>query len=256
SVSGNHFLAPDDFATIYDLHNLYNNGIDGTGQKIAVMGQTDIQLQDIRTFRQLAGLPASDPEVVLVAGSRDPGIVNGDLGEADLDIEWSGAVAPKATVVYVNSNNGVLDSLQYAVAHNLAPVISISYGDCEPNQAASDINTVVAMAQQANAQGITIVAPTGDGGAADCNSNFAGRLRARLGLSVDFPGSVPYITSVGGTQFQEIGNVWSTDQVFGTFFRKPQSAYWTNANNASNGSALSYIPEVTWNTTLLDSQLS
>src|SRR5262249_5542981 len=122
--------------------------------------------------------------------------------------------------------------------------------------AASDINTVVAMAQQANAQGITIVAPAGDGGAADCDSNFAGRLRARLGLSVDFPGSVPYITSVGGTQFQEIGNVWSTDQVFGTFFRKPQSAYWTNANNASNGSALSYIPEVTWNTTLLDSQLS
>jgi subtilase family serine protease len=220
------------------------------------MGQTDIQLQDIRTFRQLSGLPASDPQIVLVQGSKDPGIVNGDLGEADLDIEWSGAVAPKATVVYVNSNNGALDSLQYAVAHNVAPVMSISYGDCEPNQTAADINTVAALAQQANAQGITIVAPSGDGGAADCDSDFSGRLRARLGLSVDFPGSIPYITSVGGTQFQEVGNAWSTDQLFSTFFRKPQPSYWSSTDNPSNGSALSYIPEVAWNTTLLDSQLS
>lgn len=256
SLTGNHFLTPDDFATVYDLHNLYNNGIDGTGQKIAVVGQTDIQLQDIRTFRQLSGLPASDPQVVLAAGSKDPGIVSGDLGEADLDIEWAGAIAPKATVVYVNSNNGVLDSLQYAIAHNLAPVVSMSYGDCEANQTASDITTVAALAQQANAEGITIIAPAGDGGAADCDSDFFGRLHARLGLSVDFPGSIPYVTSVGGTQFNEIGNVWSTDQSFSTFFKKPQSSYWTDSNNANNGSALSYIPEVAWNTTLVDGQLS
>jgi subtilase family serine protease len=256
SVTGNHFLVPDDFATIYDLHALYSSGINGAGQKIAVMGQTDIQVQDIRTFRQLSGLPASDPQVVLVAGSKDPGIVSSDLGEADLDIEWAGAVARNAAVVYVNSNNGVFDSLQYAVSHNLAPVISISYGDCEPNQTSSDVNTVTALAQQANAQGITIIAPSGDGGAADCDSDFSGRLHARLGLSVDFPGSVPYVTSVGGTQFDEIGNVWSTDQTFSTFFRKPQPSYWTNTNNASNGSALSYIPEVAWNTTVMDGQLS
>jgi subtilase family serine protease len=256
SLTGNHFLAPDDFATVYDLHNLYNNGIDGTGQKVVVVGQTDIQLQDIRTFRQLSGLPASDPQVVLAAGSKDPGIVTDDLGEADLDIEWAGAIAPKATVVYVNSNNGVLDSLQYAIAHNLAPVISMSYGDCEANQTASDITTVAAMAQQANAEGITIIAPAGDGGAADCDSDFFGRLHARLGLSVDFPGSIPYVTSVGGTQFNEIGNVWSTDQSFSTFFKKPQPSYWTDSNNANNGSALSYIPEAAWNMTLVDGQLT
>jgi subtilase family serine protease len=256
SVTGNHFLTPDDFATIYDLHTLYNNGINGTGQRIAVMGQTDIQLQDIRTFRQLSGLPASDPQVVLVAGSKDPGIVSSDLGEADLDIEWSGAIARNASVVYVNSANGAFDSLQYAIAQNLAPVITISYGDCEPNQTSSDISIIGAITQQANTQGITIMAPAGDGGAADCDSDFSGRLHAQLGLSVDFPGSSPNITSVGGTQLNEIGNVWSTDQVFGTFFRKPQASYWSQTNNASNGSALSYIPEVAWNTTLTDGQLS
>jgi subtilase family serine protease len=256
SATGNHFIVPDDFATIYSLHDLYNNGIDGTGQKIAVMGQTDIQLQDIRTFRSLSGLPARDPQVILVPGSKDPGVVNGDIGEADLDIEWAGAVARNAAIVYVNSSNGVFDSLQYAIGHNVAPVVTISYGDCEPNWSASDVNTLLALAQQANAQGMTIVAPAGDGGAADCDSDFSGRLFAREGLAVDFPGSLPYVTSVGGTQFNELGPAWNTDHSFGNFFRKPQPDYWRSANNGSNGSALSYIPEIAWNTTLLDGQLA
>src|SRR5262249_24934535 len=55
SLSGNHFLTPDDVWTIYDIRNLYNTGIDGTGQTIAVMGQTDILLSDIQTFRTNSG---------------------------------------------------------------------------------------------------------------------------------------------------------------------------------------------------------
>ncbi len=256
SATGNHFLAPDDFATIYDLHNLYNTGIDGSGQEIAVMGQTDIQVQDIRTFRQLSGLPPGDPQVMLVPGSKDPGVLSDEIGEADMDIEWSGAVARNAAIVYVNSANGAFDSLQYTIGHNVAPVISISYGDCEANWSASDIDTVVALAQQANAQGMTIVAPAGDGGAADCDSDISGRLFARQGLAVDLPGSLPYVTSVGGTQFNELGTVWSTDQTFGNIFRKVLPVYWSSSNNGSNASAVSYIPEAAWNTTLLDGMLS
>src|SRR5207249_4080768 len=124
-----------------------------------------------RTFRQLSGLPQSDPQVILVPGSKDPGVVNGEIGEADMDIEWSGAVARNASIVYVTSGNGAFDSLQYAIGHNLAPVISISYGDCETNWSSSDIDTAAALAQQANAEGITILAPAGDGGAADCDSD-------------------------------------------------------------------------------------
>ena len=41
-ISGKHFLAPDDFATIYDIHGLYNSGIDGSFEAIAVLGQTDL----------------------------------------------------------------------------------------------------------------------------------------------------------------------------------------------------------------------
>ncbi len=235
STTGNHFLAPADFATIYNLNSLYANGLDGSGQRIAIMGQTDINLNDIRAFRSASGLPQNDPEVVLVPGSPDPGTDDGDLGEADLDLEWSGAVARNAHLIYVNSNNGVFDSLQYAIDQNIAPVISVSYGDCEKNDSIQDINMLSALAQQANAQGITILAPSGDSGAADCDYNA--RIASR-GLAVDFPASLPYVTGMGGSEFQDATNSWSP------------------TNNAMNGSALSYISETTWNDTARDVVLS
>jgi subtilase family serine protease len=239
SISGSHFLVPDDFATIYNLKPLYNSGIDGTGQRIAVMGQTDLILSDIATFRSVSGLPASAPTVVLVPGSADPGVVNGDIGEADLDVEWSGAVAPKATIVYVNSNNGVFDSMNYAISQNLAPVISISYGDCEPNFSPSDITTLISWGQQANTQGQTIVGPSGDSGAADCDYPLTATstvTSAIHGLQVDVPAALPYVTGVGGTTFNEGSSL----------------AFWSSTNNANNGSALSYIPETAWNDTAFE----
>jgi subtilase family serine protease len=227
-ISGSHFLAPDDFATIYDLKPLYSSGIDGTGQKIAVVGQTNIVPADIATFRSRSGLPANSPQLILVQGSTDPGVVPNEVPEASLDIEWSGAVAPKATIIYVYSKNGAFDSLAYAIEQNFAPVISISYGACESNFTAND--ALVGLAQQANTQGITIVAASGDSGAADCDSPKINP--ALKGLAVDFPASLPYVTGVGGTEFAE-GN----------------GMYWDTANNSNNGSARSYIPETTWNDT-------
>jgi subtilase family serine protease len=239
SQSGNHFLAPDDLATIYDLHGLYTAGIDGTGEKIAVLGQTDVDLANVHTFRSLSGLPDVTPTVIL--NGPDPGVVSGDETEAYLDIEWAGAVAKNAQIIYVNSGgmpSGAFDSLNYAINHNTAPVISISYGDCEPNFTANDISTIQGWLQQANAQGQTVVGPSGDDGAADCDypaTSTQTVISATHGLQVDIPASFPYVTAVGGTTFNE-----------GT------GTYWNTTNSASNGSAKSYIPEVVWNDTAAD----
>jgi hypothetical protein len=235
SVSGNHFVTPGDFATIYDLKPLYAStpAIDGTGQKIVIVGQSNIKLADIATFRTLSSLPANVPTLTLVPGATDPGIVDGDVQEASIDIEWAGAVAKNATINFVYSMNA-FSSLAYAIQQNLAPVISVSYGSCEPTFSSSYISGFVAMAQQANAQGITIVAAVGDGGATDCDGDLSHNV-AELGLNVDVPASLPYVTGVGGTEFNE-GN--------GVFW---QSASGTDIVN----SALSYIPEKVWN----DSQL-
>jgi subtilase family serine protease len=234
SISGNHYLAPDDIATIYSIKGLYTLGIKGSGQKIAVVGQSSIRLADIETFRSNSGLSANNPTVVLVPGSSDPGIQPGDVVEANLDIQWSGAIAPNAQITYVNSGNGVLDSLQYAITQNLAPVISISYGACELEFSASDVAILTSLALQANVQGQAITAASGDSGAADCDySNGSTEVTSAIrGLAVDLPASLPYVTAVGGTRLNE-----------------GSGTYWESSNNSSNGSAISYIPEISWNDT-------
>ena len=66
-------IAPDDFATIYDVTPLYNAGINGTGQKIAIAGQIEVNLSDIEQFRSMFNLPANDPQMLLVPGSQKSG---------------------------------------------------------------------------------------------------------------------------------------------------------------------------------------
>ena len=53
------------------------------------------------------------------------------MDEANLDVEWSGAVAKDASLIYVNSQNALFNAMQYAIDQDLAPVISVSYGICE-----------------------------------------------------------------------------------------------------------------------------
>jgi len=229
---GSHQLAPDDFATIYDLQPLYAAGINGAGQKLAVAGQTQIELSDIQQFRSHFNLPANDPQVLLVPNTRDPGISHSDLSEADLDIELSGAVARNASIIYVYSLD-VMDALTYAIDQNLAPVVSISYGSCELQTSTVDANSMRSLAQQGNAQGITWVSATGDSGAADC---FGGNSpETNDSMSVDLPAGVPEVTGVGGTEFNE-GSV----------------TYWSSTDTANHASALSYIPEMAWNDSAMD----
>lgn len=92
--NGAHALAPGDFATIYNLASTYSQGIKATRRTIAVIGRSDVQNVDINNFRSMFGLSAALPTVVL-AGA-DPGLVANDQTESDLDLEWSGAIAPVA----------------------------------------------------------------------------------------------------------------------------------------------------------------
>jgi uncharacterized protein (TIGR03437 family) len=232
NIGTSHFLAPDDIATIYGIAPLYSSHIDGTGQKIGVMGQTAINLGDIAQFRTRFGLTPNVPQIVLFGS--DPGTRNSDLPEADLDIEWSGAVARNATIIYVYSNN-VFNSAAYAVDQNLAPILTMSYFTCE----SSTTPAYRAVAQQANAQGITWMASSGDQGAGTCDFNNV-IPQASKGPTLNFPADLPEITAVGGTTFNE-----------GT------GTFWATSNNALNlSSALGYIPEKAWNDSLADNGLA
>ena len=65
SSHGNHYVGPGDVATVYNIQPLYSNGVTGSGQKLAVVGQTDIDLADIRQYRTFFNLPANDPQTIL-----------------------------------------------------------------------------------------------------------------------------------------------------------------------------------------------
>ena len=221
-------LVPDDLATIYNVNPLYQAGIDGSGQTIAVVGQSDIDLADIRTFRSVFGLPANDPQKILVPGNRNPGRNDAEL-EADLDLEWAGAIARQATILYVFGQDA-FSAAAFATDQALAPVVSISFGLCEANASPALASALRREAQKASALGITWLAASGDSGAADCENQGGSASAATSPLSVDLPASVPEVTGVGGTELNE-GS--------GSFFARQLGPNF--------GSALSYVPEVAWN---------
>lgn len=233
TYGSSHYLAPADYATIYDLASLYSNGINGTGQSIAIVARSNISMTDLEGFRSEFGLPANNPTVIIASGT-DPGFVSGDGDEATLDVQWSGAVAPNATVKLVIATStatadGVDLSAQYIVNNNLAPVMSVSFGSCEAGMGASGVAFYNSLWQQAASQGITVMVASGDSGAAGCSAggSTSGSMRAVNGLCTS-----SYDVCVGGTEFAEGNN---------------SAQYWLPGNNSTMGSAVSYIPETVWN---------
>jgi subtilase family serine protease len=246
-------LGPTDFATIYNVSPLWNAGITGSGVKIAIVSDSNINVSDVNQFRSLFGLP-SNPPVVTVNGTN-PGVQpcanNGDECEAIIDVEWSGAVAKNATIDLVvsgsvtNSTFGGDLSAEYIIDNKFAPILSYSYGLCELGLgnagnafyggAPTSTDSVGEWAQAA-AEGITVIVATGDTGSAGCDADETmnpSEQPAEFGLAVNGVSSTPYNVAVGGTDFNQIAN---------------PGTYWNSSNTSgTNSSAKSYIPETTWN---------
>ena len=237
-VSGGYYFAlgPADFATIYNTTPLWTAGTDGTGQTIAIVGETNINPQDVADFRAMFGLPANAPKIIV--NGPDPGI-NGDEVEADLDVQWSGAVAKGATVDLVVSEStettpGIDLSALYIIDNNLAPIMSESYGSCEAELGTGGNQFYSTLWEQAAAQGITVLMAAGDSGSAGCDSVDNRETAAQYGLGVSGLASTPFNVAVGGTDFNVDQNTVLT--------------FWSLTNTSpSQASAKSYIPETTWN---------
>ena len=231
-----HFLTPSDYTTIYNLAPLSQEGLDGTGQTIAIVARSNIYLADVEVFRQAFGLPSNDPNVIL--SGPDPGFVGNDALEASLDVEWAGAIAPKATIDLVVSastttTDGVALSAAYIVDNNLAGTMSVSFGQCEQSLGTAGNAFYNGLWQQAAAEGISVLVAAGDNGAAGCDDpSDPNNQPAQGGVAVNGLASTPFDTAVGGTEFNENGN---------------DATFWNSANGAAFTSAVGYIPEAVWN---------
>ena len=258
SLSGSHFLVPGDFGTIYNLPNyvdgVFQSGNDGSGQTIGVVGQTSGSgtntvtittiSSDVATFRSLSKLPTGNISTVPV-GSPMP-FTTSEAQEAALDIEWSGAIAPNAAIIFAYSTNALTTSLQYLVNQGgtAIQVISISFGDCEAQF--GQISSVESLLSQANAQGQSVFAAAGDNGATDCDGSAQTPVTtATHGLAVDYPASSVYVTGMGGTEFTGDNAATVSNGVASA------TQYWNGSSdvNDTSATAFSYIPETTWNDT-------
>jgi len=235
---GYELVSPSDFATLYNLLPLWNAGIDGTGQTIAIAGRSDVKLADVASFRAAFGLPTNVPQVIV--NGTDPGTPSADDQlENTLDIEWSGAVAKGAQIIFVTTastytDDGAYASARYIIENRIAPVMSFSYGLCELDLGAGGNAAYNALWQQAAAEGISVFVASGDAGAAGCDAagSSAG---AQYGLAVSGISSTPYNTAVGGTDLNWVN--------------LPGNTFWANGGSLVLASALQYIPEVPWNST-------
>ncbi len=251
TAGGSHYLVPWDLRQIYGSNTLIGSGYDGTGIRIGIIGQSAVDTTQLTYFQQKTGQTVSLPTMVLVPNTGVSNRVSGDEGESELDLEYASGNAPGASVQFIYTgctntasagilsatvncnNNGVFDALTYAVTRNLAPILSLSYGGCEEENAAYANSTLEPVLRQANAQGQTIMVSSGDSGAASCESSASAKT-ATGGLSVSYPASSPYVTGIGGTTLPLANDT---------------SAYWSSSNNTYLGSAIGYMPEVAWNDT-------
>lgn len=240
-----HYIFPNDFSAIYDISSTYNQGLTGNGQTIAIIGRAKVSNADIENFEGLAGLAKKDPVIIVPPGGIDPGppattgTAPADQLEATLDVERATSVAPGATIdLVVSANSSTISGLrvaaQYVVDTTPVPahIMNISFGACEANRTAADVQFWDSLFSQAAAAGISVYVASGDSGAAGCDPYNQTPPSTQGSASPNYICSSSYDTCVGGTEFADAGN---------------PGAYWSSTNGSGYQSALGYIPEGGWN---------
>jgi subtilase family serine protease len=240
-----YFVAPDDFATIYDLYPIYYEQIGGSGQTIAIIGRARVYNPDIENFASLSGLLTQDPTVIVPPNGLDPGPAagtggkaSGDQVEATLDVMRAGSIAPLATTDLVvsadnNGASGLRLAAQYVVDTSpvFAQIMNISFGACEADRTQADVQFWDTLFSQGAAEGISTFVASGDAGVAGCDSYFQTPPATQI-ASPNYICASSYSTCVGGTEFADTSD---------------PSAYWSSTNASYLSSALRYIPEGGWN---------
>ncbi len=220
-TSGNYL--PADFARFYGVDPLYNQGFIGRGSTIGIVTLNDFKPADAFSFWSKTGLSVSPTRITKVDVDGGTTAATNNLdgeGETDLDVEYSGAIAPQANVrVYIAPNiteSNFINAFEAAASENIADTVSTSWGEPElfyfafldPAYASetSLLDDFHDVFLEMALQGQTLFAASGDSGAFDtvrdcpafgtptpktpvCNAPY----------SVDFPSSDPLVTAAGGT---------------------------------------------------------
>lgn len=190
-------LTLDQLGADYGIGNLLDQGENGHGQTIGLYELAPHSATDVSTYFNCFGLTNAVSTVAVDGGAGTPG-GDGTL-EADLDIEQAATQSPDASIISYegpNSQVGALNLWQSIVSSDVAQVVSTSWGECEQvmGLAPGGGGGYTSLFEQAAMQGQSIFAASGDAGSEDCFPQDDS-----TSLAVDYPGSDPEVTSVGGT---------------------------------------------------------
>jgi hypothetical protein len=253
NTSTSYDLVPADFNTVYNVNPLWQRPtpVRGAGQTVVVLERTNVLPADVAHFRA-AFLPNNSkgtfstvhPTGQESAPCTDPGL-NGDEGEAALDAEWAGAAAPDADIVLASCADTGATFGPFIAAIRLLdtttglppPIFSLSYGACESADA-SDAQLADIIWSDAAAQGVSVYVSTGDGGSTQCDQNAL--FYSTGGAQINGLAASTSAVAIGGTDFNDLGK---------------ESTYWTATNLPKYQSAVTYIPEMTWNNSCASSHL-
>jgi len=243
------YLDPSDAAILYNTPNAQLNPnytgktYDGAGVTVGIAGDANFTMQDVASYRAffLNDTSAAHLPSVIIDGN-DPGI-NIDTGEALLDNEVLGGIAPGAKINFYTAQNtdlqsGLFLAIYRALDDNAIDILNVSFGGCEQRQGAAGNLGLYEAWEQAAAQGISVTVSSGDSGSASCDNDNI-EAYAQDGLAVSGLASTPFAVAVGGTDFSVL-----TSNYPSSFDQYMNSSGGTAPYYASiNG----YIPESIWN---------
>jgi kumamolisin len=238
--SGMIYVTPDNVASAYN----FPSSATGAGQTIAIVGEGAIAPSDLTAFWNATGVSQTVSNFTSVNVDGGPGNSSGAVDEADLDVEWAGAMAPGAAIrLYLASD--VFETFTQIVndvpRYPSMTVVSISYGDTEGDQGgASSLRSLAQGFAQMAAAGLSVFASSGDSGSNPTPGSGAGGYSASNPLAVNYPASDPSVTGVGGSDVQYAGAwVYSGELVWNEI---------TKTESASGGGVSGFFPKPSWQT--------
>jgi kumamolisin len=194
-------VSPQKIKELYKLNPIYNSGILGEGQEIAIATYKNFNIQDVRDYFSKSLL--TTPFIELVEFNGVPDLDSVSAIETEADAELAGMIAPAAKIhVFASSTNNNLGEIELFTSildDNRSKIVNYSWGRCEDAVNPQHKIAMDDLFARAVAQGINIFVASGDSGSAGCNSDLSPDPRPIAG----WPASNPYVVSVGGTTIDQ-----------------------------------------------------
>ncbi|MRI90509.1 kumamolisin [Aggregicoccus sp. 17bor-14] len=171
---------PKQISDAYGVSKLHAMGFKGKGVKLGVLIGGTYHHHDVMDFWQVFGVARKDARVVEPLG---PPLLR--IRESNLDVQWAGAIAPEADLVVYAApdarNTSMIYSFNEMIGRGEVTVMTDSFAHREDSEPRAVRYFYMYSSMFAAAQGITVLAASGDS------------------AGVDVPASSPYVTAVGGT---------------------------------------------------------